>query len=151
MLSKPSAGWTVVTIGEMKFDASYMTDIPIDCLTAAKDYLSGAPLLALYFDMEVEGDLYVVSDNLGTSVITETDEWDDENCNFKYKIEHISISASTLIREMVMDIKTHADKWANWSCFDEYDPNKRVEIDKLLKEVSEAQKTDKKEYTDYWK
>lgn len=151
MLSKPNAGWTVVTIGKMKFNASYLTDIPIDCLTAAKNYLSGDPLLALFFDLEEEGILYVLSDKLGTFVITETNEWDGEINGFKYKIDRIGISAETLIQEIVQDIKRYIDEWADWLCYDELDPNKRVEIEKLLKEVSEAQKTYKKEYTNYWK
>lgn len=151
MLSKPNAGWAVVTIGKMEFNASYLTDIPKDCLIAAKNYLSGEPLLALFFDLEEEGTLYVLSDKLGTFVITETDEWDDEINDFKYKTDRIGISAETLIQEIVQDIKRYIDEWTGWLCYDELDPNKRVEIEKLLNEVSEAQKTYKKEYTNYWK
>lgn len=148
MLSKPNAGWTVITVGKMKFNASYMTDIPIDCLTAAKNYLSGDPLLALCFDMEEEGILYVLSDKLGTFVITETNEWDDD---IKYKMECIGVSAETLIDEIIQNINIYIKEWADWLCYEEPDPDKRVEIEKLLKEASEAQKKYKKEYKNYWK
>lgn len=151
MLSKPNAGWTVVTIGKMKFNASYLADIPMDCLTAAKSYLSGDPLLALFFDLEEEGVLYVLSDKLGTFVITETDEWDDEINDFKYKIDRIGVPAETLIQEIVQDIRMNIHEWADWFCDEGPDPEKHVTIEKLLKEVSEAQKIYQKEHKNYWK
>lgn len=151
MLSKPNAGWTVVSIGDMKFSASYLTDIPMDCIAAAKNYLSGDPLLALFFDLEEEGILYVLSDKLGTFVITETDEWDDKINDFKYKIDRIGVPAETLIQEIVQDIRMNIHEWADWFCDEGPNPEKRVAIEKLIKEVSEAQKTHKRECTNYWK
>ena len=46
MLGKPDAGWSKVTMGEFEEYASYLTNVPIDCLEACIHRVKGKGPLA---------------------------------------------------------------------------------------------------------
>ena len=56
------AGWCTVTFGDFTFSASYLTDVPFDCLKAAIKWLTDRTVFAVNFDGE--GETCVVVSNL---------------------------------------------------------------------------------------
>lgn len=55
MLGKPDAGWSKVTMGEFEEYASYLTNVPIDCLEACIHRVKGKGPLAFVFEAEGPG------------------------------------------------------------------------------------------------
>lgn len=52
MLTIPKAGWTNVEIGKFKGRASYLTDIPFECLDAFTFALTYNMPMSIWFDAE---------------------------------------------------------------------------------------------------
>ena len=52
MFSKPHAGWTNIKIGDYRGNGSYLTDIPLDFLNAAKHALKNNVPFVLFIDEE---------------------------------------------------------------------------------------------------
>jgi hypothetical protein len=134
MLSKPRYGWTNVTIGDFSERASYLTDVPIQCLQSFVSMLKYKLPFAVNFD--AEGWEYVV-------VITDFEAHILSNkCDNGHFYKWIDIRKEDLAKELISDIENHFDCWVDWMC-DEYMSeeswNKRVaQIRFLLDELKGA-------------
>ena len=104
MLSKPCAGWTKVTIGDFEGRASYMTDIPMDCLIAFINALEYNIPASVLFDEEGSGFTLVTSVD-GTYIISEREE---------LKLFVINKGFLKLVRELINDIEDNLEDWVLW-------------------------------------
>lgn len=104
MLSKPYAGWTKVTIGDFEGRASYMTDVPMDCLIAFINALEYNIPASVFFDEEGTEFTLVTSAD-GTYVISEREE---------SKLFVINKRFSKLAREFINDIEDNLEDWVLW-------------------------------------
>ena len=104
MLSKPCAGWTKVTIGDFEGRASYMTDIPMDCLIAFINALEYNIPASVLFDEEGSGFTLVTSVD-GTYIISEREE---------PKLFVINKGFLKLVRELINDIEDNLEDWVLW-------------------------------------
>lgn len=104
MLSKPYAGWTKVTIGDFEGRASYMTDVPMDCLIAFINALEYNIPASVLFDEEGT-EFTLVTSTDGTYVISEREE---------SKLFVINKRFSKLARELINDIEDNLEDWVLW-------------------------------------
>lgn len=113
MLVNPKYGWTNVNIGEFNESASYLTDVPNDCLDAfiyARE--NGFPAV-VYFDAEGY-EYYLIASYFESFITIEKDE---------LKTFHFDLSLVDLAKELIDDIEKNIDKWADWQCYNQYDDN----------------------------
>ena len=104
MLSKPYAGWTKVTIEDFEGRASYMTDVPMDCLIAFINALEYNIPASVLFDEEGT-EFTLVTSTDGTYVISEREE---------SKLFVINKRFSKLARELKNDIEDNLEDWVLW-------------------------------------
>ena len=104
MLSKPCAGWTKVTIGDFEGRASYMTDIPMDCLIAFINALEYNIPASVLFDEE-GSEFTLVTSVDGTYIISEREE---------PKLFVINKGFLKLVRELIDDIEDNLEDWVLW-------------------------------------
>ena len=105
----PACGWSYMKIGEFGLSASYITDIPNDCLEAMVYALENGTDFICNFDAESNGNFKVISDDYRTYVIEESSEQ-------LYICE--SINKQVLSQEMYKAFSNKA--WKNWQ-FDQYE------------------------------
>ena len=115
MFSKPCCGWTDITIkditNEFNAPASYLTDVPNDCLDAFIYALENCCSVVIDFDAE-GWDYKLVCSKYDTYVIEEKDE---------YKLYHFDINLEDLIKEFLEDLERNYDEWISWMCYCEDD------------------------------
>lgn len=133
MLSKPRYGWTDITIGEFKGRASYLTDVPMDCLIAFINALEHYIPASIFFNEEGT-EFTLVSSVNGTYIISERE-----------KTELISINTRflKLAREIINDIETNLEDWVLWDYEHEFEEDPKAFLDKrrsLMKEKLERLK-----------
>ena len=104
MLSKPCAGWTKVTIGDFEGRASYMTDVPMDCLIAFINALEYNIPVSVLFDEE-GSEFTLVTSVDGTYIISEREE---------PKLFVINKGFLKLVRELINDIEDNLEDWVLW-------------------------------------
>lgn len=104
MLSKPYTGWTKVTIGDFKGRASYLTDIPMDCLIAFINALEYNIPASVLFDEE-GSEFTLVTSVDGTYIISEREE---------PKLFVINKGFLKLVRELINDIEDNLEDWVLW-------------------------------------
>ena len=134
MLTIPKFGWTNVVIEDFKEPASYLTDVPMECLDSMIFALSNNASFCVDFD--AEGYTYkVISDWYKTFIIMEQDS--------PTLIVFENKSRNDLAKELLEDISTNIDDWCNFSYSIEEDGeeefnrykkelNKKIEILKSL-------------------
>lgn len=106
MLSIPKAGWARVSIGDFSSRASYIRDVPVECLKAMiSSYENNLPAV-MKFDAE-GWEYIVVVDDFKTHIIS-------DDCEEGYAFSTIEIKKDDLARELVDDIKLHLNGWAIW-------------------------------------
>lgn len=123
MLSNPNAGWCNVKIGDFEGVASYLTDVPFNCLAAFIQYFernNNINSVSVYFDEEGT-EFRVVFDYWSTYIIIER----DENPELKY-IDNVSIKQ--LSKELIEDLERDFDCWVNWECYDEPEEGRADEL-----------------------
>lgn len=104
MLSKPYAGWTKVTIGDFEGRASYLTDVPMDCLIAFINALEYNIPASVLFDEE-GAEFTLVTSVDGTYVISERED---------SKLFVINKEFLKLVRELINDIENNLEDWVLW-------------------------------------
>ena len=108
MFSKPHAGWTNIRIGDYRGNGSYLTDIPLDFLNAAKHALKNNVPFVLFIDEEgVQS--YITSFHDETFVNRTTD-----NIQTYYS----QIGFEDLISEGLKDIEENLVDWVRFLCDD---------------------------------
>lgn len=123
MLSNPSAGWCDVKIGDFDGVASYLEDVPLNCLDAFIQYFDRSNSInsvSIFFDEEGT-EFYAVFDYYNTYIIIER----NEEPELKY-IDNIGIKQ--LANELIKDLERDFDAWVNWTYLDDddYDKNQRI-------------------------
>lgn len=129
MLTKPFAGWTNVEIGDFSAPASYLTEVPIECLDIMINSLRKRIDFCASFD--AEGWTYkVISDYYRTYIIIEDDS---------LELKIIDKDMFSLANELITDIENNIDSWSHWSLSEEYDGKEAIEKYKqdLLEKIQE--------------
>lgn len=106
MLSNPKAGWCELEIGNFKGTPSYLTDVPVDLLTAFINYYKKG-IGAAFFDEE-GSEFNLLLSNYSAYIIYV----DCENKSTLYEFPDIDID--NLAKELITDIKSNIDSWANF-------------------------------------
>lgn len=135
MLVNPKHGWCNVNIGDFKGTASYLNDVPFNCLDAFISYFTKSNCInsiAICFDEE-GSDFILVCDYYDTYIII--------NRN-KQKLKHVKdINIQQLAIELLEDLERDFDAWVNWLCYDEPEKDRadelRLRIEKLKQLVKE--------------
>lgn len=122
MLSEPSAGWTTVKIGDWSGQASYITNVPIDCLNAFIDCLEKHNPQCIYCDAEGWEFTIVISD-FETNIIVS----DDKNELFTF-----DITVKQLAKELLNDLEKYFDSWVVWDGFTEIEEKKEIQKQKNI-------------------
>jgi len=128
MLTKPVHGWTHLQFKNFSERASYLTDIPNDCLDAFIHALQTNNPAIVYFDAE-GFDYHLISSFYRSYIIR------DKEGN-KVDIYVIEKDILELAKELIDDIQKDFDAWLNWESYDdgEYvEVNKEVFKEKLSK------------------
>lgn len=148
MLSKPYHGWTTISVGNIILGpASYIQDVPIDCLDIFLSYFSPENKLGFNFSFDAEGysfgliefDSYLFSANenpeSGSLDLKEIrGSCFDEKTN--------DLAEGILVRlanELVDDINNYMDEWVEWDLdYDMMSDDNKKKRKELLKSKVEA-------------
>ena len=104
MLSNPKAGWCELEIGDFKGTPSYLTDVPVDLLTAFIDYYKKG-IGAVFFDEE-GSEFNLLLSNYSAYIIY---------CgNESILYDFYDINIDDLATELITDIKSNVDSWVNF-------------------------------------
>lgn len=125
MFTKPEHGWTNLQLGNFSERASYLTDIPIDCLDAFIYALENNSPIAIYFDAE-GWDYHLVSSYYESYIIISKDGFDLMGIEGNFK---------DLAKELVNDIEIYFEDWVCWEFSfskDEFEERANIINDKLL-------------------
>lgn len=114
MIRKPEHGWCEFKLGTFKAQASYLTDVPFDLLKSFINHFSLKENTCVYFDREGAEFYFVITFDY-CYIISEDD---------KSELFTINMLDKDLAHQLINDIKTYIDGWANWEC---YDPELKVE------------------------
>lgn len=108
MFTEPKHGWTDLKLGCFESRASYLTDIPIDCLDVFIYALQSNSPATIYFDAE-GWDFHLISSYYESYIIS--------NKNEKSDLYLIKGSFKELAKELIEDIEKYFDGWINWECY----------------------------------
>lgn len=106
MLSNPKVGWCELEISNFKGTPSYLTNVPVDLLTAFIDYYKKG-IGAVFFDEE-GSEFNLLLSNYSAYIIYV----DFENKSTLYEFPDIDID--NLAKELITDIKSNIDSWASF-------------------------------------
>jgi len=128
MFTKPKNGWVNLEIGDFRERASYLTDIPNDCLDTFIFALQNNIPASVYFDAE-GWDYYLISSFYRTFIIINKEK--PELFTFEKDYEEIA-------KELIIDFEENIDEWVNWECWhgkseEEFKENKVNLITKINK------------------
>jgi hypothetical protein len=113
MFTKPEHGWTNLQLGDFSERASYLMDIPNDCLDAFIYAIQNHVPAAVYFDAE-GWDFHLISSYYQTYIILDKDN---------VKTFLIDKSFNELAKELIDDIESYFNEWINWECYRDEDDN----------------------------
>lgn len=125
MLSEPQHGWTFVQIEDFKEPASYITDVPNDCLDGFIYALNNNLPAIIYFDAEGY-DYYLIITRFVSYIILEKES---------VRLYRFEISMYDLVEELINDIELYIDEWASWggSTDKKVKRNKEILEQKIIK------------------
>lgn len=121
MLIQPCCGWTTVSIGDFNMRASYLTDVPGDCLNAFIHSFESDLPAAIEFDAE-GWEFTLISDFYSTYIILKYDE---------PKLIEINIGREQLALELIDDIENNIYLWSQWQDDDSIKENKEYLCEKI--------------------
>jgi len=104
MFTKPEHGWINLQIEDFSERASYMTDIPNECLDAFIYALQNNTPAVVFFDAEGY-EFHLVASYYGSYIIVDKDN---------AKLYTVSKNIYALAKELYDDIKNNLDEWTNW-------------------------------------
>lgn len=123
MISNPDAGWCNVKIGDFEGVASYLTDVPFNCLVAFTQYFdrsNNINSVSVYFDEEGT-EFYTVFDYYSTYIIIEREE--------KPELKYLNdVGIKQLAKELIEDLERDFDKWVDWKCYGEPQDGRAEEL-----------------------
>lgn len=126
MFTKPKNGWTSLKLGNFEDRASYMTDVPNDCLDAFIQALEYYDPCTIYFDAE-GWDYFLIIHHSQSYIV---------HCkNETPEVFVIDLTNEQLAQKLIDNIELYLDEWAGWLC---YDDNIDLEANKtdLLNKIS---------------
>jgi len=134
MFAKPKHGWTNLQFEDFSERASYLTDIPNDCLDAFIYALRNKVPAVIYFDAE-GWDFHLVSSWYHSYVIVDKDET---------AVYVIDKTIFELAKELIFDIENNFDDWLNWDMEEDYAEKNKKRFRKKIKQLQfEINKTGK--------
>lgn len=125
MLVNPHAGWVTITLGDFIDRASYLTNVPEDCLDALAYGIENRKPVAVWFD--AEGWEYTITFTYDETYIVRQDD------EAKHELFVIDKSIEQIAKEVISDIERDYDAWLKWD-LDLYMESK-VEIPEKLKKL----------------
>ena len=111
MLTKPVHGWTHLQFKNFSERASYLTDIPNDCLDAFIHALQTNNPAIVYFDAE-GFDYHLISSFYRSYIIRDKED-------NKVDIYVIEKDILELAKELIDDIQRDFNEWLNWESYDD--------------------------------
>lgn len=118
-LSKPEHGWTDVCVGNTVNRASYLTDVPMQCLKGIINCIDDtAAKFCDEFDAEGWNHI-IISDMVETYIITITDN--------DYLSAYHNISVIDLAKQLIKDLEDDLEGWVNWECDNAYKTPEQIE------------------------
>lgn len=127
MISNPKYGWCEFDLGDFHGHPSYITNVATDLLEACYNYVFGKSNY-IYVRFDEEGSYFILlADCCGCYIIEQKDE---------DTLHSIGIDIKDLIREIVRDIESDIDAWAEFGMFDndlEIEVNKKWMINRIKK------------------
>lgn len=138
MLTKPEAGWTNVKIGDYECQASYLTNVPMDCLNSMINAIQN--YLPFCVDFDAEGWFFTV---ISSSYIYDTYVIEDKEEAKVHQYDNIKLT--DLAKELYRDINENLDDWNMWLPCAKYESEETKEyreeliskldlLDQLIKE-----------------
>jgi len=104
MLTKPEDGWSNLQIEDFSERASYMTDIPNECLNVFINALQNNTPAVVFFDAE-GWDFHLVASYYCSYIIVDKDD---------AKLFTVKKNIYALAKELYDDINNNLDDWTNW-------------------------------------
>lgn len=105
MLTKPKCGWTNIVIGNNVLPASYLTDVPINCLDSM--ILSYRNHNDFCVNFDAEGWTFkIIADEYITYIIKEKNRSELIVCE--------NINLDNLAKELIYDIEANINDWMYW-------------------------------------
>jgi hypothetical protein len=130
MLRYPEHGWCKVEIGDFIGDASYLMDVPFNCLNSFITYFTkGNSINSIAIAFDEEGtEFTVVSSFDGTFIIIERGNEPELKC-------YQNINIVKLANELIEDLKRDFDGWVNWECYGEPEEGRAEELKNAIEEL----------------
>jgi hypothetical protein len=104
-LENPKNGWVSIVFGDYSHAASYLTDVPFDCLDAMIYALQEGVDFCVSFEGEDQGDIKVIADNYTAYVIEESDE---------PVLRKFDVTKLDIAKALCNDIENELNEWAFW-------------------------------------
>ena len=123
-LVNPKNGWVSIVLGDYSRAASYLTDVPFDCLDAMIYSLKEGADFCVSFDGEGQGDFKVVSDDFRTYLIEEGTE---------SALKVFDITRKDIAKSLCEDIEANLNEWVFWNI----DQDEQAEADSRVKKFIE--------------
>jgi len=111
MFTTPIHGWTYLNFENFSERASYLTDVPNDCLDAFIHALQTNNPAIVYFDAE-GFDYHLISSFYRSYIIRDKED-------NKVDIHIIERDILELAKELINDIQRDFDAWLNWESYDD--------------------------------
>lgn len=127
MFSKPSNGWTDIDILEFEGVASYLTDVPMDCLKGCIFAIKNHVPFSFFFDEEGSQGILTSYGN-HTYIVHEMEE---------VQVYQIDLPFLALAREIAEDMETYLDEWINWFTYEDEDLERTKTLKNALVELKE--------------
>jgi hypothetical protein len=122
MFTKPKNGWVNLELSNLSLRASYLTNVPNNCLDAFIYGLKNNRPVTIFFDAE-GWDFHLVSSHYCSYIIVHKD---------KLTVHLISKDFRELAQELIDDIELYLYDWANWECYDDKSESEIEDISDML-------------------
>ena len=135
MLSNPRAGWCDFELGDLKVQASYMTDIPFDWLRACLNGLKYVIPASFYLDEE-GSECLITSDWDVTYII--------RRHSGKTELIQPNVSLRQFAEMLLADIRKDFESWVCWCSFqlsEEQYARRKAMLTELLAETEKQLET----------
>ena len=127
LLSNPKHGWCTVEVGDFKGQASYLYDVPFNCLDAFINVFNkntGVNCASIYFDEEGSW-FYLITDTDYTYIIIERE---------KTEVKCFDVNIIQLANELINDLERNFNDWVDWLCYDEPEKGR---VEKLRNKIEQ--------------
>lgn len=105
-IENPKNGWASIVFGDYSHAASYLTDVPFDCLDAMIYALQEGADFCVSFEGEDQGDVKVIADDYTAYVIEESDE---------PVLRKFDVTKLDIAKALCDDIENELNSWVFWN------------------------------------